>query len=119
MIKRIVEQEYTFFEKQEIVSIDEVNTGEQVYLKVESPLNYGNREMEYYGRIEKITPCYFWILEYCLVSRGTNDWLTSEILKKELDCKRHTKQWAKKSVIELRSVKTTIKKEKREIYSSK
>ena len=58
MIKRVVEEEYTYFEKQGIVDVEDVPPGEIVYLKVQSPLKSGNREWEYYGKIVKTSPNY-------------------------------------------------------------
>lgn len=118
MIKSVIEDKYTYFQTQESLDIDEVVPGEIVYLKVQSPLNYGNREWEYYGKIVKISPCYFWILEYCVGDRDTKDWKTSEICRKESAPARYTKKWAKKSIIELRRVLTTEKLESRVVWNS-
>ena len=72
----------THFAKDEEINIDDA-TNRIVYLEVNSPLNYGLRTWEYYGRIVKVTKCYFEIIEYC--DGNTDYWYTDEITKKELD----------------------------------
>lgn len=103
----------TYFNKDKEIEIDD-SINKIVFLEVNSPLNYGLKTWEYYGRIVKVTKCYFEIVEYC--DGNTNYWYTDEITKKE---KRNlTKKWAKKSIQRLFSVKTENKLEEHEFYKN-
>lgn len=106
----------TYFEKIKSVSIDDINVNDIVYIKIESPLKYGIRELQYYGRIVKKTKEYFYILPYC--NAVTSDWKTSQIELLEKNQKRYIKQWSKKRIIELYLVKTKIQTEIREYATS-
>lgn len=112
LYKYIKEESITYFEKVKPISIDDVVANDIVYLKIESPLRYGVRELKYYGKIIKITKEYFYILTYC--NAVTNDWKTSQIELLENNLKKYTKQWSKKRILELYLVKTKVKNEIRE-----
>ena len=101
----------TYFTKDEEINIDNA-INKIVFLKVNSPLNYGIRTWEYYGRIVKVTNCYFEIIEYC--DGKTDYWYTDEINKKEH--RNTTRKWAKKSIQKLYNVKTETKLEDWEFY---
>ncbi len=103
----------TYFTKDKEVNIDNA-INKVVFLEVNSPLNYGLRTWEYYGRIVKVTKCYFEIIEYC--DGNTDYWYTDEINKKENE--KITKKWAKKSIQKLYCVKTENKIEKHEFYKN-
>lgn len=110
MIKRNVS--ITYFYKAKKSNIEEIDIGSIVYLKVKSPLNYGIKEWEYYGKITNKTKCSFNILEYCNGDSGY--WYTDEITKKEHKAETHTKKWMKKSIIEIYEVDTKNKIETHE-----
>ena len=48
---------WTVFRKVMKTSIDAVRPGDVVYIKMRNPQHFGIRELEYYGRITKITSC--------------------------------------------------------------
>ena len=103
----------TYFIKEKEIDIDD-SINKIVYLEVDSPLNYGMRTWKYYGRIVKVTKCYFEILEYCTAQ--VDNWNTEQILIKE---KKHSsKKWAKKSIQKLYEVKTEEKIEEKEYYKN-
>lgn len=102
------EEDMTYFKKTKKTTIDEVSEGEIVYLKVRSPLKYGLREWNYYGKITKKTNQYFYILEY---TTGSESWYTEDIKRYEENPNPGTKKWAKKSIIEIYKVKCQEKKE--------
>lgn len=98
------EVDVTYFKKIKKVKIEDVSEGELVYLKVRSPLNYGTREWGYYGKIIKKTNYYFDILNY---NEDTIDYFyTNEIEKINNNPDKHTKRWAKKSIIEIYVIQT-------------
>lgn len=103
------EESITYFKKIKTVSIEDVNVNDIVYLKIESPLKYGVKELKYYGKIIKITSEYFYILLY--FKAVTDNCKTSQIELLEKNIKKYTKQWSKKRIIELCLVKTSVKKE--------
>lgn len=103
----------TYFTKGEKIDIDD-SLNKIVYLEVDSPLNYGVRTWDYYGRIVKITKCYFWIIEYC--DGFLKNWRTDQIQKKEE--KQLAKKWHKKSIQKLYEVKTEEKNEEIEYEKS-
>ena len=107
MTKTIKDVDVTFFKKVEEVSVDDVNPGDIVYVKVKSRLNYGIREWEYYGRIVKKTNCYIWFVEYCNAYKNDN-WNTESIEQRE-QSEKCIGKWSKNSVLELWKV-TTEKK---------
>lgn len=104
------EVELTYFNKRQKTTIDDIKDGEIIYLKVNSPLNYGIREWEYFGKLVKITKCYFYILEYCNAP-NLGYWYSQEIKNKESTPNCYTKKWAKKSIREIWTVDTENKKE--------
>ena len=113
MMKYEKECNITYFKKIKELSIDEVNEGDIVYLKVNSPLNYGIRELEYWGKIIKKTNCFFWITEY-----GTATWRidhqdTDIVKKHDENVEKYTKKWEKKSICELWIASTEQKIETR------
>lgn len=117
MYKYTKEVDITYFKKIKTTIIENVNEGEIIYIKVYSPLNYGIKEWEYYGRLIKKTNHFFDILEYFGNSR-MNYWSTDEIEKKEENQKKYTKKWAKKSIIQICTVKTENKKELKEFETN-
>lgn len=112
LYKYTKEESITYFEKVKPVSIDDIVVNDIVYLKIESPLKYGIRELKFYGKIIKITKEYFYIIPYC--NAVTNDWKTSQIEMLEKNIKKYTKQWSKKRILELYLVNTKVKNEIRE-----
>lgn len=115
MYKYQKEVNITYFKKVKKAVINEVNEGEIIYLKVRSPLNYGIRDWDYYGKLIKKTNLYFDILVY---TTGLDNWNTKEIKRYERNQKQYTKRWAKKSVIEVYLVQTQEKKELLEYYTN-
>lgn len=115
MYKYHKEVNITYFKKVKKAVINEVNEGEIIYLKVRSPLNYGIRDWDYYGKLIKKTNLYFDILVY---TTGLDNWNTKEIKRYERNQKQYTKRWAKKSVIEVYLVQTQEKKELVEYYTN-
>lgn len=111
MYKYIEEVNITYFEKLKKTTIDEVTEGEIIYLKVSSPLNYGIRQWEYYGRLIKKTNLFFDILQY---NTGLDNCNTEQVKNSEKNQKKYTKRWAKKSIIEIYIVKTKEEIEVRE-----
>lgn len=93
----------TIFSKTCPTNIDSIKPGDIVYIKVNNPLRYGVRELEYYGRISKITDCYFWIAEYC----NGYSLFGSECSCSTASCKRidsmpeYRRKWRKTSLIEI------------------
>lgn len=113
MEKYIKNTGITYFKKIEEINIENA-LNRIVYLKVKSPLNYGIKSWEYYGRINKITKYYFEIIEYC--DGNIEYWYTNEI--KEIEQKQLTKKWAKKSIELLYEVQTNEKNEEIEFYKN-
>ena len=103
----------THFTKEKEIDIDD-SLGKIVYLEVDSPLNYGIRTWDYYGRIANVTKYYFEIIEYC--DGSLDNWETDQILMREQSQRK--KKWAKKSIQKLYSVKTEEKTEEREYYKN-
>lgn len=97
--KNIKNVNITYFTKLKEIDIKDAYN-KIVYLEVNSPLSYGLKIWNYYGRIVKITNCYFEILEYC--TANFDYWYTDQISKKEKN--RITKKWAKKSIVKLLEV---------------
>lgn len=109
----------TYFKKGIEVSIDNVQEGDLVYLSIKSPLNYGIRTWEYWGMITRITPFYFYILEYCEAHRiGPNCWYTESIERMNQNKKRYAKRWSKNSIVELYSATSEAKEEMIEYHSN-
>lgn len=106
----------TYFKKLKKVNIDEINENSLVYLKINSPLNYGVRNYSFYGKILKKTDDFFYILLYC--DAITDNWNTKQILLKENNKNRFTKRWSKKRIIELYLVDYYEKTVKKEFYTS-
>lgn len=109
--KKIVDM--TYFTKTKEINIDDA-LNKIVYLEVDSPLNYGIKTWNYYGRIIKITNCFFEIIEYC--DGCIDHWKTNYILKK--DQTKHSKKWAKKNIQKLYEVTSEEKKEEIEYYKN-
>jgi len=103
----------TYFTKKKIIDIED-SLDKIVYLEVDSPLNYGMKTWDYYGRITKITKCYFEIIEYC--DGNIDHWDTEYIIKREKT--KLTKKWAKKSIQKLYEVTTTEKNVEVEYYKN-
>ena len=113
MEKHIKNKSITYFDKVEEININ-YSLNKIVYLKVKSPLKYGIKSLEYYGRVTKVTKCYFEIIEYC--DGSLNYWYTNEINKKEQTML--TKKWAKKSIELLYEIKTSEENKALEIYNN-
>jgi len=109
--KKIVNM--TYFTKGKKIDIND-SIDRIVYLEVDSPLNYGARTWDYYGRIVKITNCYFWIIEYC--DGFLNSWQKDQIQRAENE--HLAKKWHKKSIRKLYEVKTEEKNEEIEYEKS-
>jgi len=108
----------TYFKKSNPVSIEEVKPGDLVYLSVKSPLHYGNYSWEYWGKIQKITPQFFYVIEYCQANfYGPNSWETESIKRMDSNPK-YCKRCAKKRIIELNLATTTEKIEEVTYHSN-
>ena len=95
----------TFFKKGAKLSIENAKIGELVCITVENPLRYGVRELCYFGRIVKVTKCYFWIVEYLGPNLGfspspVHECRTGQVEHHDLNQDKYTKKWAKKSLID-------------------
>lgn len=101
------EVDVTRFHKTEKVEIDDVLLGDIVYVKVKNPTKCTIHTLEYFGRITKVTKCFFWILEYCEYTWSDNSCRTDQIQKREDSKNRATKQWHKNSLIEIWKVNAT------------
>ena len=123
MVSYIKEIDKTFFYKRNKTTIADVAPGDIVCIKVQNPLHYGARDLTYFGRIEKITRCYFWVIEYCgpvsEYSSTVTDCSTDFFNHANSDPGRLLKKWAKTSLLEIweadtesRVVETTIWKSK-------
>ena len=109
----------TYFKKGIKVSIDDVKEGDLVYISIKSPLNYGIRTWQYWGMITRITPCYFYIVEYCEAHHfGPNDWYTDSIERMNQNIKHFAKRWAKNSIVELYTATSEVKEELIEYHSN-
>lgn len=108
----------TYFKKEYKTTIDDVNVGDIIFIKVKSPLNYGISEIPFYGKLVKKTKYYFDILEY-YGQFDIDNWHTEQINLKENNPKKYTKRWAKKSIIEIYNVSTEEKTEIKEFYTNK
>lgn len=113
MEKYLKNTSITYFAKVKEIDINN-SLNKTVYLKVKSPLNYGIKSWEYYGRITKVTKCYFEIIEYC--DGNLKYWYTDEIIKHEQ--KQLSKKWAKKSIELLCEVQTSENNENIEFYKN-
>ena len=110
---------HTYFQKAIQKSIDDIKIGDLVFIKIRSPLHYGNRELIYYGRIAKITKCFFWITEYAMANWTTSTYCnSSSIAKYDANPEHYTKQWAKSRLLEIWSATSKEKVEKVPIYST-
>ena len=100
----------TYFRKESLTTIDDVRIGDVVFIEIWSPLSYGIRKMSYFGKITKVTKCFFWIIPYvdghgfgpnpaCYVN-------TDVAARMDKAVARYTKQWAKSRLIEIRSAST-------------
>ena len=96
----------TYFKKIKEISIEN-SINKIVYLEVNSPLNYGVKTFSYFGKIVKVTKCYFDILEYC--TADIDNCSTQQILMKENN--KRVKKWSKKSIRKLIEVSTDEKEE--------
>ena len=103
----------SLFNKEKEIDIND-SLNKIVYLEVDSPLNYGMRTWEFYGRIVKVTKCYFEIINYC--TADVDNWNTEQILIKEQE--QTSKKWAKKSIRKLYEVKTEERTEEKEYYKN-
>ena len=99
----------TIFRKLIATDINSVRPGDVVYIKMWNPKHYGIRELEFYGRIIKITKCYFWIAEYCDGHAfGGGDCGCTTDHRTKVDSipeftDRCTRKWHKNSLIEIRN----------------
>ena len=101
----------TYFKKSNPVSIEKVKPGDLVYLSVRSPLHYGSKSWQYWGKIKKVTPDFFDIIQYFEATFiGPNNWKTDSIKRMD-NIPEYCKRWAKKSIIELCYAETTEKTE--------
>lgn len=91
----------TYFEKIKEVYIDEINVGDIVYLKFILPTNRGRGEGEMYGKITKITKCYFWILPYCDARFKVNHQFTSSIEFRNENQEKDAKKLSQERIREL------------------
>ena len=109
---------HTYFQKKTQKTIDDVNVGDIVFIKIWSPLNYGNREWIFYGRIAKITKCFFWITEYAEANWTFDTYCNTEtISKRNTTPAPYTKQWAKSRLLEIWSAATEEKAEEVVVYN--
>lgn len=109
---------HTYFQKKTQKTIDDVNVGDIVFIKIWSPLNYGNREWIFYGRIAKITKCFFWITEYAEANWTFDTYCNTEtISKRNTNPAPYTKQWAKSRLLEIWSAATEEKAEEVVVYN--
>ena len=109
MDKYIKEVNITYFMKENKINIDEA-LNEIVYLEVNSPLNYGIKSVDFYGRVVKVNDFYFEFLPYCRAL--IHEWNTEQI--KLIEERYKTKRWAKKSIQNLYKVRTIEKVVKKE-----
>lgn len=111
---------HTYFQKKEQTTIDDIHVGDLVFIKIWSPLHYGNRELIYYGKIAKITKCFFWITEYTEGFWTSDTYCdTKTIEKRDANPEHYTKQWAKSRLLEVWTVKTKQREDEVTVYSSK
>ena len=109
---------HTYFIKDTQRSIDDVNVGDIVFIKIRSPLHYGNREWIFYGRIQKITANFFWITEYVEASWVSDTYCdTDTIINHDAKFEHYTKQWAKSRLIEIWSARTKQRVDEVVIYN--
>ena len=94
-----------YFHKIQPCSINDVNAGDIVHITVRSPLHYGIREWSYYGRMIKITRCYFLIIQYFEASSfgGVESNYCNASHAELLDraSKEYAKRWSKDSLISI------------------
>ena len=91
-----------FFYKTEKISIEDVKPGDVVRINIWNPKRYGVRELGYFGRIEKVTKCYFWILEFCGPYLDSANECSVSFLSKLFDNpEKFTKKWAKTSLVDI------------------
>ena len=111
-----------YFRKTMKCTINNVNEGDIVHITVRSPLHYGIKEWSYYGRIVRITRCYFTILQYFeAASFGgieTNYCSVSHAELLDNAQKTHAKRWAKDSLISIHLATFEDVEETREYYRS-
>ena len=99
----------TYFKKTAPISLNDIKPGDLVYFSVRSPLHYGVKHWEYWGKIHKITPCFVDIIEYCQASFYGPDYSETDSIKKMDANPIFIKRWAKKSILELNLATTTEK----------
>ena len=116
--KEVCLANHTYFVKDIQKNINDVNVGDIVFIKIRSPLHYGNKEWTFYGKIQKMTAKYFWITEYVEASWGTAIYCdTDTIVNHDAKFERYTKQWAKTRLIEIWSARTMQKVDEVVIYN--
>jgi hypothetical protein len=99
--------EHTYFKKDTQKTIDDFEVGDVVFIKIRSPLHYGNREWIFYGKITKITKCFFWITQYAEASWMSDTYCETEtIARRDANAEYYAKQWAKDRLLEIWSVTT-------------
>lgn len=109
---------HTYFTKDTQKRINDVNVGDIVFIKIRSPLHYGNREWIFYGKIQKITAKFFWITEYVEASWVSDTYCdTDTIVNHDAKFESYTKQWAKSRLIEIWSARTKQRVDEVVIYN--
>ena len=117
--KCIKQEEMTYFIKMNQISIEDVSLGTVVYLKIKTNSKTTIREVECYGKIIKLTKSYFEVLVYFNSICRLDNWKTSDINKKENSPDKYIIKRAKKSIVEIWTVKTEQKIEMKEYYNYK
>ena len=93
---------HTYFRKEVRKTINDVKVGDLIFIKIRSPLHYGNREWIFYGKIAKITKCFFWITEYAEAWWTSDTYCDTEaIARRDANAEYYTKQWAKDRLLEI------------------
>ena len=109
---------HTYFQKETRKTIDDVMVGDLVFIKIWSPLYYGSREWIFYGKIAKITKCFFWITEYAEANWTFDTYCNTEsISKRNANPTPYTKQWAKSRLMEIWSATTKEKLDEVVVYN--
>ena len=117
--KCIKQEEMTYFIKMNQISIEDESLGTVVYLKIKTNSKTTIREVECYGKITKLTKSYFEVLVYFNSICRLDNWKTSDINKKENSPDKYIIKRAKKSIVEIWTVKTEQKIEMKEYYNYK
>lgn len=102
----------TYFKKENKIEIEKA-TNRIVYLEVYNPHNYGPMTVNYYGRVIKVTNCFFYIIEYC--DGFVDKWRTDQISIAEKEIRK--KKCAKKSIVKLMEVSTKEINDEVEYYN--